>query len=378
MEHAMNYRTLGRTGLSVSEIGLGTEYLVKASQETVSAVVRQAVDAGINYFDVLFADPDYRDHFGAAFQGLRDRVIVTGHLPVFDSVEACRASFQDHLARLRIDFVDVLFVSCCDGEERCQSALGPGGHLELAQSLVDSGLARFIGFSSHTLAAAVRAVESGAIDVLMFPINPAFDTLPGDTGSDDLGRLWDAAYERRPEDGSGALPARKQLYHLCASRQVGLVAMKPFAAGWLFRPDLNPGFHPVNLIHYALSQPGVSCVVPGAASPEQLEQDLDYFSASPAQKDLSAAIAASRWNVQGACMYCSHCQPCTAGIDIAAVNRLLDTAKTGALEVARRGYQQLEALASSCQACGDCLQRCPFGIQVIERMEEAAQLFEPV
>jgi len=377
MEPPMHYRTLGRTGLAVSEIGLGTEYLLKASQETTSAVVRQAVDAGINYFDVLFSEPDYRNHFGAAFHGLRGQVIITGHLPVFDSIEKCRASFEDHLTRLRIDFVDIVFISCCDGEERSRAALGPGGHLELAQSLVGSGLARYIGFSSHTLAAARQAVESGLIDVLMFPINPAFDPLPGETGADDLGNLWDGAYKRRPDEAAdGALPARKQLYHACASSGVALVAMKPFAAGWLFRPDINPGFTPVNLIHYALTQPGVSCVIPGAADPGQLAEDLAYYSASAAEKDFSAAVAASRWNYRGACMYCSHCQPCTAGIDIAEVNKLLDLAASGAPAEARQAYRQLEVLASACQECGECLQRCPFGVQVIERMKEAARLFE--
>ncbi len=373
----MHYRTLGRTGLSVSEIGLGTEYLLKADQETTSAVVRQAVAAGVNYFDVLFSEPDYRDHFGAAFQGLRERIIITGHLPVFDPVEQCRASFHDHLARLRIDCADIVFVSCCDGEERYQAAAAPGGHLELAQALVEAGLARHVGFSSHTLSAARQAVESGRIDVLMFPINPAFDPLPGETGADDLGKLWDGAYERRPaETDAAAPPARKQLYHECARRGVGLVAMKPFAAGWLFRPDLNPGFTPVNLLHYALTQPGVSCVVPGAATPEQLAEDLAYCRAAAAEKDFSAAVAASRWNYRGACMYCSHCQPCTAGIDIAEVNKLLDLAAAGAPAEARQAYQQLEVLASACQECAECQRRCPFGIQVVERMKAAVRLFE--
>lgn len=373
----MNYCKLGRTGLQVSEIGLGTEYLVKAGQETVTTIVHQAVDLGVNYFDVLFANPDYRDHFGRAFAGLRERVILTGHLPVTDSVEQCRRSFHDHLARLKIEAVDVVFVSCCDGAERAHAALGPGGHLELAREFVRAGKARFIAFSSHTLPAAMLAACSGQFDALMFPINPAFDTLPGETGTDDLAHLWDQAYQRQPDDQVvRALPARKQLFHECAARGIGLVAMKPFAAGWLFRPDINPGFTPANLIHYALSQPGVSCVIPGAASLEQLEQDLAYDTASAAEKDYSGPVSRSRWNSQGACMYCAHCQPCSVGIDIAEVNQMLDLAATGALEQARQAYKALEMKASACQACGDCMQRCPFGIDVIERMKAAVGVFE--
>ncbi len=373
----MEYRALGNTGLSVSAVALGTEYLVKADQETVTGMVRGAVERGINYFDVLFADPAYRDHFGEAFAGLRDQVIITGHLPVFDPLEACRQSFEDHLARLKIEAVDLVFVSCCDGEERYHKTMQAGGHYDLAVELVRQGKARHIAISSHTTPVALEAVRSGKFEVLMFPINPAFDTLPGEMGTDDLGKLWDGAYEHQPDPAvDGILPMRRQLYYECASRGVGLIAMKPFAAGWLFRPDLDTSFTPLNLLHYALSQPGVSCVLPGAANLEQLDIDIRYFSASEAEKDYSAALAHSRWNYRGTCMYCNHCQPCTAGIDISEVNKLLHMANTGHLEAARAAYAQLAVKASECQECGECIERCPFGVAVIDRMQSAAALLE--
>jgi hypothetical protein len=350
---------------------------VKATQETTTAMVSAAVERGINYFDVLFSNPDYRDHFGQAFAGLRDRVIITGHLPVTDPVSACQQSFEDHLRRLRIDAVDLLFVSCCDGEPRYRQVMGPGGHYELAAELARQGKARHIAFSSHTVPVALQAVRSGQFEVLMFPINPAFDTLPGELGTDDLGKLWDGANQRQPDPSqNGLLPARKELYHECASRNIGLVAMKPFAAGWLFKPELDTGFTPLNLLHYALSQPGVSCVVPGMANLEQLDLDVSYFTASEAAKDYSAALAGSRWNYMGACMYCNHCQPCTAGIDISEVNKLLHLAKSGHVDAARQAYAQLSVKASSCQECRECMQRCPFGVEVIEQMQAAVALLE--
>ena len=53
----MEYRKLGRTGLNVSAIGLGTEHLEK-SRETMEEVLRTAVDAGVNYIDVLYSNPE--------------------------------------------------------------------------------------------------------------------------------------------------------------------------------------------------------------------------------------------------------------------------------------------------------------------------------
>ena len=60
----MEMRKLGKTGISVSAIGLGTEYLVGQSRETVVAIVEQAVEKGVNYVDVLYPYPEYRDNLG--------------------------------------------------------------------------------------------------------------------------------------------------------------------------------------------------------------------------------------------------------------------------------------------------------------------------
>ena len=64
----MEMRKLGKTGISVSAIGLGTEYLVGQSRKTVVSVAKEAVEKGVNYVDVLFAYPEYRDNLGAAFK----------------------------------------------------------------------------------------------------------------------------------------------------------------------------------------------------------------------------------------------------------------------------------------------------------------------
>lgn len=73
-------RDFGKTGLVVGEIGLGTEYLKRASKETVVSIVDKAIENGINYFDILFNFPVYLENFGVAFQDRRDRVILTSHL----------------------------------------------------------------------------------------------------------------------------------------------------------------------------------------------------------------------------------------------------------------------------------------------------------
>jgi hypothetical protein len=75
-------------------------------------------------------------------------------------------------------------------------------------------------------------------------------------------------------------------------------------------------------------------------------------------------------------MYCNHCQPCRAGIDISEINKLINLAATSNFEPRLQAYQQLKVQASACQECGDCMQRCPFDVNVIDRMKEAVALFE--
>ena len=72
----MNYRTLGRTGLKVSEIGLGSEGFVNQSVEYGVDLIETAVGAGINYFDLYNPEPYVRDAIGQGMEGRREQFII--------------------------------------------------------------------------------------------------------------------------------------------------------------------------------------------------------------------------------------------------------------------------------------------------------------
>ena len=76
----MKYRALGKTGLSVSEIGLGGEWLERHSAAEVKAVVDRCEAAGINILDCWMPEPNVRSNLGAAIAGRRERWIIQGHL----------------------------------------------------------------------------------------------------------------------------------------------------------------------------------------------------------------------------------------------------------------------------------------------------------
>jgi len=379
----MQYRKLGRTGIDVSIIGLGGEYLEHAPRDTIVSVVSTALDEGVNYIDLFMASPDVRDNFGIALKDQRHRVMVAGHLGSTlnngqpdrsrDS-DLCEQYFNDLLTRLQTDYIDVLMLFFIDTETDYDKIFGPGGLLELALRLQKEGKARFIGMSSHRVPIALKAVDSGYLDVLMLPINPAIDTLPGDI---EVEAVWQASTYRQQQPETDSVPSRRELYHTCAARGIAVVAMKPYAAGWLFNKRNPSGIvlTPVQCLNYVLSQPGVCTSVPGCRTVNEMRAALAYLEAADAEKDYSAIDANSIWKLQGSCMYCNHCLPCPVSIDIGTVTRLADTARYAGNSLGATQYESLPVTASACVECGVCVERCPFNVDVIANIKQAVTIF---
>lgn len=384
----MKYRKLGRTGLEVSEISMGLEHLLVKEESVVVETVRAAIEGGVNYFD-CFSQTDFpknpatNDEYirlGKALEGLRDKVYLAYLANAFNPVEKVQVGFECFLREVKIDYTDVFLISCCDKPALYDTVTGSGSLLEYARKLRDEGKVRYIGFGTHSADMAFKAIDSGDFDVLLYPVNPAFDVVTDEEEymSEDFGKLWDAAHDFTGIGKTGALP-RKSVYSQCEQKGVGLVAMKPFAGGWIFRTEKEAGFTPLNLISYALSQSGVSAVVPGCKTPQEIEEILTYYTCPPEELDYSGAVAKSRWSVKENCLYCTHCLPCQADIDIAGINKLLDNLDdsiSSDTSAAFDKYRALTAKASSCIECGDCMERCPFQVEIIKKMKRAAKIFE--
>jgi uncharacterized protein len=383
----MKKTTLGRTGIETGIIGLGLEHLEKASFAEVAAVVEVALEEGVQYMDLFMPSAGIRDHFGRLMKGRRDQFMIQGHIGAClqedgqyyrtrEPVQAERHA-EDLLRRLGTDYVDTLALHFVDELEEWSEVSAPGGLLEIAQRWKQQGKALAVGMSSHKVAASMAAVESGLVDILMFPVNPAFDLLPGDT---KLEALWEAdPYSGLRIAGSQPVYSRRDLFLACERNGVAIVAMKPFAGGWVFWPENPSGIvlSPVQCLQYTLSQPGVCAVVPGCKTPEQMKAALDWLTATDEEKDYSTILGKTDWNLNGSCMYCNHCLPCPAGIDIAAAMRLFDSARAKSVTPAlSAAYDRLPVPASACLFCGDCEERCPFGVSVQTNLEQAAALFE--
>lgn len=380
----MEYRDLGKTGLKVSEIALGCEGFVGKSQEEVNAFVKKAEELGINFIDLYSPNPDLRSHLGEAIKGHREKWIIEGHISTVwkdnqylrtRKIDEVKAGFEGMLERLQTDYIDIGMIHYVDAKKDYEKVFN-GEVLEYVLQLKKEGKIKYIGMSSHNPLVALKAVESGLIDVLLFSINPCYDMLPA---SEDVDDLWkDENYENPLTNID---PDRQALYETCERKGVAITVMKAFGGGDLLDEKLSPfgvALTTHQCIHYCLTRPGVVSVMAGAHSIKEMELSVSYCEATQKEKDYAPVLSnVPKHSFIGNCVYCGHCAPCPKGIDIANVHKFLDLciAQGEIPETVREHYKALQHHASECIECSSCMRNCPFQVDVISKMKKTVEIF---
>ena len=194
---------------------------------------------------------------------------------------------------------------------------------------------------------------------MMFSVNPAYDLEQGD------------------EYGIGSTAERAALMRRCEAEGVGISVMKPFHGGQLLSAQTSPfrvALTKTQCIQYCLDRPAVLAVVPGVRGLNDLHALLQYLNATKEERDYSVIGQFTPASAMGNCVYCNHCQPCPAGIDIGLVNKYYDLAMAGD-KMAANHYEKLAVKADACLKCGHCNRRCPFKVAQQEKMKTIAEYF---
>lgn len=381
----MKYRPLGKTGLMVSEIGLGAEWLERHNAEEVAEIISFCQEQGINILDCWMSEPNVRSNIGLAIKDSRDKWFIQGHIGSTwqdgqyvrtREPEKVKSAFDDLLARLQTDYIDLGMIHYVDDPKEFENIMS-GEFIEYVRELKRKGTIRHIGLSTHNPEVGKLAAMSGVVEMLLFSVNPAFDLLPA---TDDIDNYFaDSYYDR---ELGGIARVREELYSICEQRGVGITVMKGYAGGRLFDAKTSPfgvALTPVQCLHYALTRPAVSSVMVGYDSTEHVLAAVAYETASDEEKDYASVLANAPKHAysMGQCTYCGHCAPCPAEIDIAMVNKLYDLAsmQPEVPDSLRDHYRQLGKNAADCIGCKGCETRCPFHVPVAERMEKAKALF---
>ncbi len=378
----MIYREVGRTGKKASIIGLGCEHLDRKPFSVAKETIDAALAEGINIFDVFMPGFEVRQNIAKALGDRRRDILIQGHIGSTDigqqydisrDLTVVKKYFEDMLGLFGyIDFGMMFFID----SENDYKGVFETGFAEYVQGLKKDGYIHHIGFSSHNPEMAMRVINTGVPEMMLFSINAAFDMLPsGESVFTSLENGFDAKIMR------GIEPSRAALYKLCEQKGVGITVMKTLGAGKLLSAEHTPFNKPMTVAqctHYALSRPAVSSVMLGCKSADEVKTAVEYLTLSDEELDYAEIISTIRSDFKGNCVYCSHCQPCPSNIDIAAVNKYLDIAKLDLGNIPPSilsHYKELPHGGGECIACGSCEERCPFKVPVINNMAEAEQIF---
>ena len=166
----MQRRPYGATGERLSLVGMGGIVVADIPQEEANRLVAEAVDGGVNYFDVAPTYGNAQERLGPALEPYRKNVFLACKTAERDK-EASAKELETSLKLLRTDHVDLYQLHGLSSVEEVEKAFGPGGAMETFLEAKKAGKTRFLGFSAHSAEAAAEALTRFNFDSVLFPLN---------------------------------------------------------------------------------------------------------------------------------------------------------------------------------------------------------------
>lgn len=223
---------------------------MNAEPSDASRIVAEAVDRGVNYFDVAPSYGNAEERLGPALEPYRDKVFLACKTGKRGRDEA-EAELNQSLARLRTDHFDLYQLHGLTTHEELEQAFGPAGAMETLVAAREQGRVRYLGFSAHSVEVALAALDRFAFDSVLFPINWV-NFFQANFGPQVVAK----AQER------GA--ARLALKAMARTRWPDGTSEHPFAKCW-YEPVTDPHESALAL-RFTLSQPITAAVPPGEES----------------------------------------------------------------------------------------------------------------
>ncbi len=345
----MQYVKLGSTGMMVSRVGFGGIPILRESTADAIKVLRRAFEGGINYVDTHRSYGDSELKIGRGLADVREQYYLSTKI-ANHTRRGAEKSLAESLKRLRTDYIDLLYMKNLDSDEAIARAMGPNGSLAVVRRAQKAGIVRHIGFTSHTEKAAYKALRTGEYEAVMFPYS-----------------LVNTAAEKR-------------ILGYCRKHDIGFVCMKPVAGGLLTVPSrvfakMTSGRARTTAaaaMRFCLSGDGVATVIPGLNKLRHVREALSALDAPMTQAQRARAAATVVRLGEGFCRNCGYCKPCPEAVDINNVFRFWHYWSSYDLkEYARSHYKALKVPASACVACGQCLPRCPYDIDIPRKLRAA-------
>lgn len=333
----MNYKVLGKTGLTVSEVGIGGIPIQRADVAAAKALLAAAAEMGVNFLDSARAYSVSESYLGEALEGIRDRFVIATKSGAKTKEDMAR-DVDISLQNFRTDHIE-LYQFHNPNAAGLQQIVAPGGALEALLEAKEAGKIGHIGITLHSKELFEEVLELSWVETIMFPYS---------------------IVETQAE----------QLIAKCREKNIGFICMKPMAGGALDDANLA--------MRFLARNEHIGIVIPGMASVCELEQNVAaYADKSPLTEEEIRKIDAVRRELGSSfCRRCNYCAPCSAGISIYSVFLFEGyLTRYNLVDWATGRYNAMEKHASDCIGCGVCEPRCPYGLPIREMMQRAVKLF---
>ena len=242
-------RSLGKTGEMLSMIGFGGIIVKDASPEDAASIVKFAIDAGVNHFDVAPSYGDAEIKLGPALEPYRKDVFLSCKTTKRTKDDA-RKELEQSLKNLRTDHFDLYQLHAVTSLDDVITIFATGGALETFREAREEGKIRYLGFSAHSVEAAMALMNGFEFDSIMFPFNFA---------------TWNVGN------------FGPQVLELAHQKQMGIIALKAMAKGpWPQNADRSKypkcwyepllGEEDIRMgLRFTLSHPVTNAITPGEA-----------------------------------------------------------------------------------------------------------------
>ena len=333
----MHYKTLGKTGLSVSALGFGGIPIQRIDAEGTKTLIHRLADCGVNYIDTARGYTVSEEYLGYALEGIRDKFVLATKT-MARTKEGMAKDIDISLNNLRTDYIDLYQVHN-PSLAQLEQVAAPGGALEALLEAKQAGKIGHIGVTAHGLDVFARALEMDWVETIMFPYNIV--------------------------ETQGT-----ELIAKCAEKNIGFIDMKPLAGGAIEDATLA--------LRFICANENVTVTIPGMAEPKEIDQNIAACSdTSPLTEEEKAAIEKVVKELgTNFCRRCNYCQPCAAGINISGVFLFEGyLSRYGLADWAKGRYATLPVKASACIGCGACESRCPYHLPIRQMLKAAAEKF---